>query len=1112
MSTDDLSDRWSSLSPAKRLLLEKRLRREMVVAPARPPIVRREGQGPTPLSYAQQRLWFIQQADPETSVYNIARAIRLTGPLSPSTITQCLTETTRRHCILRTVFDATLGEPVQIISPCNPISMPVVDLSELPPIEQQRQVRRLASLEARQPFDLAAGPVIRARLLRLRQQECVLLFTMHHIASDARSAEILIGEMQSLYRTYSNGETTPLPELEIQYADFAEWQQKWLQSESLDQQLSYWKKQLANCPPVLELQTDFPRPAIKSFRGASRSLVLSDEVGERLKELGQHEKATLFMTLLAGFKALLYRYTQQEDICVGTVTSNRNYPETENLIGFFVDTLVLRTQLEGNLTFRSLLARVRETSVEAYAHRDVPFEKLVQAVQPVRNLSHTPFFQIALIFQSITGTAAQVRELRMESLGTERGTAKYDLTLILVERNNRISATLEYSTDLFEATTITRMLSHLRSLLETVIKAPDRRVSSISVLSVPEQHSILYEWNDSAADYPSHLCAHDLFEGHARLRPDTIALVFKEEHLTYGELDSKANDLAGRLLTLGAGPNCNVGVCLEQSPLVALSILAIFKSGGAFVPIEPRYPAERLAFMFGDSHLNLVLTEQKLMEKIPNQGFRRFCLDADWKASYARGSQPPVVGSAPDDVAYIIYTSGSTGKPKGTLVNHRGLCNLPFAQDRAFGPGVKDRVLQFASLSFDASIFEIVMALCHGATLCFAPRESLLPGPDFTRLLKEQSITNITLPPSTLAALDEEKLPSLQTLIVAGEDVSADLVSRWSKGRSFFNAYGPTEATVWSTVARSENPDRKPEIGRPIENTKVYVLDSNLSPVPVGVVGELHIAGVGLAYGYLNCSDLTADKFIPNPFSRKPGSRLYKTGDLARYRSDGNVDFLGRLDNQVKVRGFRIELREIEEALRQHERVKDAVALVADDESGDKRIVAYAVLDEDHESAPAMLRDFLRIRLPEYMIPSIFIPLSVLPQTPNGKIDRRALPLPAGNTGLAYLAPQTRFEQVIAQVWQEILKVEKVGLNDNFFDLGGHSLLAVRVHKKLQEVLNMSISIVDLFQYPSVSALARHLEQDAGDSLSSPQSEKRDESLEAGKKRFQRLRQTLRNV
>lgn len=1035
------------------------------------PLLPTSRNGKLPLSFAQQRLWFLDQLHPHNPAYNICGAVEIQGLLNVAALEQSLNEIIRRHEICRTTFQGVDGEPIQVIAPNFTLRLNQVDLSHLSKEHQQAEVTRLATQEAQQAFDLSTGFLLRTTLLQLNEVHYVLILNVHHIIFDAWSMGVLIEELGALYEANSCDIKHTLPELPIQYVDFAIWQRQWLQGEVLITQLNYWKQKLSGDLPLLQLPSDFPRPSLPNFLGAKQQLTLPKTLTEALKKLSQQQGVTLFMLLLAAFKTLLYRYTGQEDLLVGTATAGRNQPELEPLIGCFVNTLVLRTNLSGNPTFLTLLKQVREVALEAYNYQDLPFEKLVEELQPERHLTHSPLFQVGFAFYNAPRTELRLSNLTLSSQPIDNGTAKLDLTLSFKESEVGLTGCLEYKKELYDASTITRMLAHLLTLLEGIVANPQQRLGELPLLTAAERHQLLCEWNNTQTDYPADVCVHQLFEAQVERTPEAIALIFNDSTITYQELNVQANQLANYLRWLGIRPEMRVGVYIERSPLTIVSILAILKAGGVYVPLDPGYPKERLTFMMEDARLSVLLTQQSL-DIEPGERTTLVHLDQAWKIIAQHSDTNPTQVVTSDNLAYIIYTSGSTGKPKGVLLEHRGLCNLATSQIQAFNVQPDSRVLQFASLSFDASISEIFMVLVAGATLCLATTDDLMPGRNLLRLLRDRAITTLTLPPSVLAVLPAEELPHLQTIIVAGEACSADLVARWAAGRRFFNAYGPTETTVCATIGECSDTQNQPSIGRAIANTQVYILDPHLQPVPIGVPGELYIGGIGLARGYLNRPDLTNEKFIANPFTQDLQERLYKTGDLARYLPDGNIEFLGRIDHQVKIRGFRIELGEIETRLRQHPDILTCVVTAYEDNSG-KRLVAYIVPQNNIIVNQQELKDYLKKHLPDYMVPSALMILETLPLTPNGKVDRKALPTPDRSLNPeTFVTPRDSLELELAQIWEEVLNLRPIGVTDNFFDIGGHSLLAVRLMALIQQQFGRELPLSTLFQGGTIEKLA----------------------------------------
>ncbi|WP_442936453.1 non-ribosomal peptide synthase/polyketide synthase [Nostoc sp.] len=1051
-----------------------------------PPILKRAENAEIPLSYAQQRLWFLDKLSSNSASYNIPVGLRLVGTLNVAALEKSLIEIIHRHEALRTNFVVVDGKPLQIIQTQTNWTVAVVDLQHLPVTEQKTAAQKLLQQQAIEPFDLESEALIRATLLLLSHTEQCLVVCMHHVVSDGWSIGVFALELQALYNAYSQSQPSPLLPLPIQYADFALWQRQWLVGEVLKSQLSYWKQQLANAPTFLPLPTDRPRPAVQTFNGAYHVFALSGELTQRLVQLSQKQGCTLFMTLLAAYNTLLYRYTGQTDILVGTPIANRDRTEIEGLIGFFVNTLVMRTDLSLNPSFNELLPRIREMALSAYAHQDLPFEMLMETLQPERDMSHTPLFQVMFGLQNAPMSEMELTGLTVSSLPIESSTAKFDLTLSMENTSTGLVGGWEYNTDLFDSITIERMTGHFVTLLEAIVANPQERISQLPMLTASEQQQLLVEWNDTSVDYPQDKCIHQLFEEQVERTPDAVAVVFENQQLTYHELNCRANQLAHYLQSLGVSADVLVGICVERSLEMVVGLLGILKAGGAYVPLDPEYPQDRLSFMLENAQVSVLLTQQQLVEKLQKHQTQVVCLDTDWHFIAQLPQENAIAEVEATNLVYVIYTSGSTGRPKGVMVEHKGLCNLTHAQIQTFGVDSDSRVLQFASFSFDASIWEVVLALGSGATLYLGTKDSLLPGKPLIEQLRNHCITNITLPPSALAVMSMEELPALQTIIVGGEACSAELIRQWSVGRNFFNAYGPTEATVCATIAKCTEDDEKISIGKAIANTQVYILDENLQLVPVGVPGELHIGGAGLARGYLNRPELTQEKFIPNPFNNSKfkiqNSKLYKTGDLARYLPDGNIEYLGRIDNQIKIRGFRIELGEIEAILSQHPGVRENVVVAREDIPGEKRLVAYFVPELEQTPTTNELRIFLKEKLPQYMVPSAFVSLEFLPLTPNGKVDRKALPAPDSHNTQAvnFVAPRTPVEEVLAGIWANVLHLEKVGVLDNFFDLGGHSLTTIRVMSQVNETFQMKLPLRHLFTAPTIAELAQTIEFNSG--------------------------------
>ncbi len=1041
-----------------------------------------------PLSHGQRALWFLHQLAPESTAYNIIYGAYLQSDLDILALQKSFETLVERHPLLCTTYGTKNGEPFQQVQKHQKIHFKVKDASNW----SQDDLNTWLAEEADRPFDLEQEPLLRINLLTqfsvtdtLGAKKTIFLVTAHHIVIDFWSLEILIDELSVLYEATKTGKVASLLPQSLQYQDYVRWEAEMLTSPEGEKLWAYWQKQLAGELPVLNLPTDRPRPPMQTYRGTSLFFELDDKLTSKLRELAKGEEATLYMTLMTAFLVLLLRYTNQEDILIGSPVAGRSLAEFERIVGYFVNPLVLRVNLSGNPTFPELLRRVRHVVLEALEHEQYPFPLLVERLQPIRDLSRSPLCQVAFVWDQ----PRQRKGLLADFFALEQRGAAFDLNLTILDTGGSLKGGWEYNTDLFNSETITRMSGHFQRLLEEIVANPLQQISSLPLLTAIEQHQLLVGWNDTQTDYPQEKCIHQLFEVQVEQTPDSIAVVFEDEQLTYRELNSRANKIAHYLKVLGVKPEVLVGLCVERSLEMVVGLLAILKAGGTYVPLDPAYPKERLAFMLEDAQVSVLLTQQWLVEGLPKHKAQVVYLDTDKDADvccstmlYASYSEENLANCVTsDNLAYVIYTSGSTGKPKGVLVAHSGLCNLAVAQQRLFDVQPDSHVLQFASLSFDASVWEFVMALIAGATLCLATQENLLPGPTLIQVLREQAITIVTLPPSVLAVLPTEELTALRTIIVAGEACSPDVVARWAPNRRFFNAYGPTEATVCATASECSLCDQKPPIGRPIANTQVYLLDAQLQPIPVGIPGDLYISSVGLARGYLNRPHITAERFIPNPFSAELGTRLYKTGDLGRYLPDGNIEFLGRSDDQVKLRGFRIELGEIEAALNQHAAVLESLVMVREDGSGSKFLAAYVVSNQQQSATANELRYFLKDKLPDYMVPSAFVILDQLPLTPNGKVDLRALPVPEItrlDVEANYVAPQTEIEHLIAAVWQEKLQIEQVGIYDNFFELGGHSLLLVQIYSKLQEIFPQKLSITNLFQYPTISLLAKYLIQE----------------------------------
>ena len=994
--------------------------------------------GELPLSFIQERLWFLEQLDPVASTaYNIPVALRITGPLNVAALHQTFNEIVRRHEGLRATCSTVNGQPIQTIASALNLTLPVVDLRELPGNEREAEVLRLAHEEALRPFDLPRGPLLRAALLRLGGKEHMLLLTTHHFVADGWSMRVLFREVSVLFKAFSTGSSSPLPELPIQYADFAHWQRQWIQGEVLETQLAYWKKQLAGAPTLQELPTDRRRPAVQTYVGAARSFELPVDLSEEIRALSRREGVTLFMTLLAAFQTLLHRYTRKDDIIVGTAASTRNRIETEELIGTFANNLVLRTDFSGNPAFRELLARVREVALGAYAHQDLPFEKLVEELKPRRGMSHTPLFKVVFVLHQTTlEQNLKLPGLTLSPLEVDLGTTRFDLTLSIIEGAESLRGWIQYNTDLFEEATIKRLARNYETILEGIVADPEQRLSELPLLGAAERHQLLVEWNNTQVDYADlrsikDPAIHILFERQVERTPDAIVVVFEDARLTYRELNTRANQLAHHLQKLGVGPEVLVGICLERSLEMMIGILGILKAGGAYVPLDPSYPKERLTFMLDDIKASVVVTQQRLAEALPEHKAHLVCLDKDWKAFSHESQENPVSGVTADNLAYSIYTSGTTGKPKGVLVEHKQVLNyVKSIQDRLeLRPAASFAMVQ--PLAFDLCVTVIYPPLFTGGCLHVISEQRAADAHALGDYFRRYPIDCLKIAPSHLAALQSSSHPEQilprRWLIIGGEASRWDWVRKLERmgACSIFNHYGPTEATVGVLTYRVERAQTNSNysttpIGRPLPNTQIYLLDRHLQPVPIGAPGELYIGGRCVARGYLNLPELTAEKFIPNRFSSETGARLYKTGDLARYLPDGNIEFLGRGDHQIKIRGFRVELGEIEIALGRHPAIAETVVLASEDEAGHKRLVAYFVVEGRHSPTTGELRGFLKEKLPDYMVPSAFVMLDTMPLTPHGKVDRRALPVTSNTRPQLedpFVPPCTPAEELLTEIW-----------------------------------------------------------------------------------------------
>src|SRR5712692_5548145 len=1084
----NIKQQLAALSPAKRALLElKLLKKKARTYVADEPIPPRPDRDSAPLSYTQEGLWVLSQLMPGASLYHVPKAVRLTGKLNVTALKETLDLIVARHESLRTSFTTVDGIPMQVIARAMSVEMPLIDLTQLSETDREAEAQSVIDQEARRPFDLSQGPLIRAILLRLAEQEHILLVTTHHIVTDGWSMGIFHRELMELYEAFSAGRPAGLPDLPIQYADYACWHRQWFAGAVYESQLSYWKKQFATLPPVLELPGDHPRGAVqafRAFRGAQQTLRLSKILTRQLKELCQKEEATPFMVLLAAYYVLLHRYTGEEDIVVGSPIAGRCMAETEQLIGLFINVLALRVSLCCNPTFREMLQRVKDVAFGAYAHQDLPFETLVKEVRPDRTLSHNPLFQVMFVLQNEPIPPLEFGGLTVGYVQVGNVTTNFDLTLDIIERENQFLLKFECNADLFEEETIARMMGHFQTLLEGLVANPEQRISELALLTAGERHQLLIEWTDTRTDYSADKCIQELFEHQVASTPDAIALIAGDRELTYAELNSRANQLACYLRKSGIGPDTRVGVCLERSPEMIVALLGILKAGGAYVPLDPAYPRARLQFMIEDANAPVLLTEKKLLHTLPETTSRIICIDELGQQIAQESTENPDLATSAENLAYVIYTSGSTGTPKGVAVAHRNVVRLVRSTNYA-NFSAAEVFLQFAPVSFDASTFEIWGSLLNGARLAMMPpgKASLK---ELAEALKRYRVTTLWLTAGLFHLMVDhhlEELRGLRQLLAGGDVLSVPHVRRVLQelpGCRVINGYGPTENTPFTCCYPITNPaslNGSVPISRPISNTYVYALDPHLNPVPVGVPGELYIGGDGLARDYLNRPELTAEKFVRDPFSGN-GARLYRSGDLVRYRPSGDIEFLGRIDNQVKVRGYRVELGEIEAVMAQHPEISEGVVVVRQD-AGDKHLAAYLTPRNGHQPAVEDVRSFLRERLPDYMVPSTFVVLESLPLSPTGKVDRLALPSTNGfKSTKGFAAPEDELELKLIKIWEKVLNVRPVGINDNFFDLGGHSLLAVRLFALIEKSFGRNLPLATLFQAPTVKELARVLRKE----------------------------------
>jgi arthrofactin-type cyclic lipopeptide synthetase C len=1051
-----------------------------------------------PASFAQQRLWFLAQIEGVSEAYHVPMRLRLRGHLNHAALRWALDRIQRRHEVLRTTFATRDGELYQRISPAEDSRFTLLeyDLRQHPSAEEE--LRRLAEHEVSIIFDLEHGPLIRGRLVRLSDDEHVLFLTMHHIASDGWSMGILRKELSVLYAAFLRGEDDPLPALEIQYADYAVWQREWLTGERLEQQAEYWKGALAGAPALLELPTDHPRPAQQDYKGAFAELQLDAALTAGLRDLSRRHKSTLYMTLMAGWALVLSRLSGQTDVVIGTPVANRRKVEIENLIGLFVNSLAVRIDLSASPTAKLLLEQVKRQVLEAQQRQDIPFEQVVEIVRPARSLAHSPLFQVMFVWNNTPAEVLTLPGLELQLLSSPSDVAKFDLALSLQETAETIVGGIAYATSLFEPQTVERYIGYFRTVLEAMVADDTLMVEHLPLLSASERHQLLYAWNATQAEFPADQCVHELFEAQVAKSPDAIAVIFEDQKLSYAELNRRANRLAHYLRERGVGPDLRVAICLERSLEMVVALLAVLKAGGAYVPLDPTYPAERLGFMIHDAGPIALLTQQHLQPLLPELDPKLPIINMSESSGWAQmpdtNPNPRVIGLTPQHLAYVIYTSGSTGRPKGVLIEHGALAPHCVECREFYALTPEDRVLQFASPSFDPAIEQILPPLLSGARVVL--RTALIWTPDeFQKKISEFGLTVINLPPAYWQKLTEEwasavkpfSAHSLRLVIIGGDAMSVQTLRLWQQtpfnSARLLNAYGPTETVITATsfeipaLDPGQQPLERLPIGRPRGARRIYVLDRWGQPVPTGVAGELHIGGTALARGYHNRADLTAEKFIADPFSKSAGARLYRTGDLVRYMPDGNLEFLGRVDQQVKIHGFRIELGEIEVRLLEYAAIRESVVIAREDVPGDKHLVAYYITFDHEPVDPEELRSHLAAALPEHMVPAAYVRLDVLPLTPSGKLDRKALPSPDDEAyaRAAYEAPKGEIEIALAAIWSGLLGVERISRHDNFFNLGGHSFLALRVISEIHKTLAGHVSVPAFFLRPTIAGLAKEL-------------------------------------
>jgi amino acid adenylation domain-containing protein len=1101
-----IEQRLEGLTPAQRALFERRLMERRREAARERTIPRREHDGPVPLSYAQELLWLLTQVFDDGIAYNAPAAFHLEGRLDLELFRRALDALVHRHSILRTTYSLVGDVPMQFVADDQPVELNLVDLRHLPADEREAESQRILKEESRFRFDLVTGPVMRPTVIVFDEDEHILMINIHHIATDGYSRTAIYRDLTVLYESLQKGVPAPLEPLRIEYADYAVWHRRWLDGGVAKEQLEYWKKKLHRAPSRLDLPTDFPRPPVRSWVGEQMSVMVDVATRESLRAAARSADATLFVALLTTFGLLLSRYSGQDDLVIGTPFAGRNRTELDSMVGYFINPLALRLDLSGDPTFGELLRRVRQTTLEAFQHADIPYEDVVRDVNPARDLSQTPVFQAMAVFHNPRWQTERPKfepeGIRCVEITHEKGWSKFDLLLGMSERTTGLNTTWEYSTELFRPETVRRMSEHFRALAESAGGAADRRISRLSMLSEGERAKLVVSWNAHAEPLPERESIKELFEEQAAATPSADAVAFAGEHLTFDELNRRANRIAWLLRERGVGPGDFVGILMEKSLGLVPAVLGVVKAGAAYIPLDPLYPADRLEFMVADAAPRLLLTEQRHQETIPGAAVQRVAVDAPRALDAYPDDDPPTVATG-DDLAYVIYTSGSTGKPKGAMIANRSLVSAHHAYERAYRLRELKAHAQLASFSFDVFTGDLIRSLLAGAKLVLCPLETVVDPAALYELMLAEGIDAAEFVPASASLLFEwaecegKTLDHMRLVVVSSEAWRTDKYEFFKRlcgpKTRLINAYGLTEATIDSTWFEPDGdtelvPGRFVPIGRPLDNTRVYVLDTALEPQPIGIPGELCIGGVAVARGYLNRPELTAERFVPDPFARDdPSALLYRTGDLARWLPDGTIDFLGRTDRQIKIRGFRIEPGEVEAVLERRPEIRAAAVVDRDDARGEPRLVAY--LDAAGDVDATRLRDYLAEHVPNYMIPSAYVRVDELPLTPNGKVDLDALPTPEWDDAVAaeaFVAPQTETEARVAKVWSAVTSADRIGINDNFFALGGHSLLAMQVVSRLRDELGAALTLRAIFDFPTVRELAAEIDRARAEAAPAP--------------------------